>query len=412
MGIQIRKQKKKSLRTNIFVASVFFMIWSVNGYFLLGNTFKLICLFIGLVGVFLVSFTLKFGKKFLNFCIKSILMLLLFWIIAYFNKQNTLDTTTVVFDFICILLLLSGFLVGQNHFFFTKVNKYVIIFISILAVIGAYYFIQNQSAIALQGTQSGRVGGGDSEDIGINAVGLAYVNANLFIILLFLINQNYIKNYQKVILFIGILSCSIIIVSSGSRGAMLFIGFILFFVYFSKIKKISNFFSGLAKFVIIVITIIGLYFFTLSYFPVLEQKVNATSKRFESMFLFVETGRGDASVDEREKLYKSFYNNLNNFILLGEVNYKPYPHNIIMEIISRWGLIVGLPLLVFLINGFFKAFKLLINKNKNKTIIYLFVYCFIFCFLQSFSSLSLEINRMLWLGLGFIYGNSKLKHTV
>mgnify|MGYP006981759847 CR=1 FL=1 len=407
MKIQRRKERHNKLRTNIFVSSIFFMIWSVNGYFLLGNSFKLACLFIGLLGVVLVVFSLKFNKKFISFSVKCILMLVLFWSIAYYNKQNTLDTTTIIFDIICLLLLLSGFLIGQNHVLFTKVNKYVVYLISILAVIGAYYFIQNQATIFLQGSQSVRVV--NESDDGINAVGLAYVNANLFLILLFLINQQYVKKYLKIILFIGVLSCSIIIVSSGSRGALLFIGFILFLVYFSKIKRISNVFSGITKFTLILISVIGLYFLVSDYFPVLEQKVNATSKRFESMFEFVETGRGDASVNEREKLYNNFYSNLNSFILFGRVNYSPYPHNIIMEVISRWGFIIGLPLLIFFFRGFFKAFKLLINKTQNETIVYLFVYCLIFCFLQSFSSLSLEVNRMLWLCFGFIYGFKNVK---
>lgn len=408
MRVQTRKKRKNKIRTNIFVFSIFFMLWSVNGYFLMGNSFKLACLFIGIMGVVSVAFSLNFNKKFISFSFKCILMLWLFWGVAYYNEQNTLDTTTIIFDIICLLLLISGFLLGQNHVLFTKVNKYVIYFISVLAVVGAYYFIQNQSTIALQGSKSVRVGS-DSAETGINAVGLAYVNANLFLILLFLINQQYVKKYLKIILFIGLLSCSIIIVSSGSRGAILFIGFILFFAYFSKIKKISNVFSGITKFILIAISVIGLYFLVSDYFPVLEQKVNATSKRFESMFEFVETGKGDASVNEREKLYNNFYSNLNSFILFGRVNYSPYPHNIIMEVISRWGFIMGLPLLIFFFRGFLKAFKMLINKTKNETIVNLFVYCLIFCFLQSFSSLSLEINRMLWLGLGFIYGNQNLK---
>ncbi|WP_165732994.1 O-antigen ligase [Polaribacter sp. 20A6] len=249
----------------------------------------------------------------------------------------------------------------------------------------------------------GRIGGGEVDD-GINAVGLAYVNANLFFILFFIINQKYVKKVVKYILFLAILACLIIVVSSGSRGALIFTAFIVTLKYFSEIKSVLSVFSLFSKSILILIVVVSFYFFVSDYFPVLEQKVNATSKRFESMFAVVQTGSGDESVLEREKMYDSFYDNLDDFIILGKSEYKPYPHNIFMEVITRWGAILGIPFIFFLIKGLFESFKMLFDKKKNHPFYSLFIYCLFYCFLQSLSSLSLEMNRILWLSLGGIYG--------
>ena len=141
------------------------------------------------------------------------------------------------------MLLLSGFLFAQHPNKISEINKYVIIFLSFLALLGCYYFMQNQLLMALQGSNSGRISSEDG-NASINAVGVAYVNANLFFILFSLQKLTYVKTkWVKFSLFLGLLSCIVIIVSTGSRGAILFTILILFINSISKIKSVINAFD-------------------------------------------------------------------------------------------------------------------------------------------------------------------------
>jgi len=111
------------------------------------------------------------------------------------------------------------------------------------------------------------------------------------------------------------------------------------------------------------------------YFPILETKIEATTLRFEYLLEFTTTGRGNASADEREMVYNNFYNNLDDFILFGKKGYLPYPHNQFMEIIMRWGIIFGAPLLIFNVRNIFKGLKLIVKNVAVKPFYKLFVFC-------------------------------------
>mgnify|MGYP007020175177 CR=1 FL=1 len=74
----------------------------------------------------------------------------------------------------------------------------------------------------------------------------------------------------------------------------------------------------------------------------------------------------------------------------------------------RWGIIFGAPLLILIVRNFFKCLKLLVKNFAIKPLNKLFIFCFLFAFLQSMSSMSLEMNRMLWLGLGVVSGLPKI----
>lgn len=405
-----KNTKNNIFITNFLVISTFLLLWSNNAYFILGNSLKLICLFFGFIGVFISAFYLRFSKNFIKFSIKSLFFFLLFVAVAHVNHQNTLDSNNLLFGVICLLLLLSGFLIGQHSSNMAVVNKITILFLCFLTILGAYFFIKNQTMLSVENSISQRIGNDGSDD-NINAVGIAYCNANIFFILFYFINQDYLKKIFKIIIFVTLISVLIVIISTGSRGALLFVFFVVSLTYINRLKSIVGFVSIAFKTVLTVVLVIGLFLVFSVYFPVLDQKFNMMISRFELLFEFFDTGGGDLSAIEREGAYNHFYTNLNDFILFGEKKYSPYPHNIFMEILLRWGFIFGFPLIIFIVLGFIKAFKLLIKNSNFQPFYYLYIYFLLFSFLQALSSLSLEMNRILWLSLGVVYGISIKKNS-
>lgn len=402
--VHTENQNTNNKRTDIFVFGVFLLLWSVNGYFVAGNLFKLALLFVGFSCIVVTSFQLRKDKSFVNLGVSSIVLLLIYWGIAFVNQQKTLELNIIVFDLICICLLFSGFLVSRNLSLFTQPSNNLTLFLSFLTFLGCLMFIRNQSEILALSTEAVSRIGNEGKDESINAVGMAYVNVNLFFVLFYLLRNEHLKKTTKVVVAAAIACCLVIIVSTAARGAMVYLILILLLYLLSRVKSISNLFSFVFKTLGIVALLFVLYFLLIDYFPVLQNKMMGTIERFETLIEFVSTGSGDGSADERKELYNVFFTGVDNFILFGEKGYSPYPHNQFMEIIMRWGVLLGGPLLIFNTKNFFKALRLCVSPKFKSSFLYLFIFCLLFSFAQSMSSMSLEMNRMMWLGLGAIAG--------
>ena len=172
-------------RTSSFVLGVFFLVWSVNGYFIGGETLKYGLLFLGF-GLILWAtlFTLPKDSRFFRFAGISFVILLLFWFVAVLLNQSTTKTTIVLFDIICYLLLISGYLVAKNLDSFTRVTNKTILFIVLLTVLGCVMYIKYQSMLSLSDSllNSREITEGGDE-AGINVIGVSYTNAIIFFII-------------------------------------------------------------------------------------------------------------------------------------------------------------------------------------------------------------------------------------
>ena len=90
--------------------------------------------------------------------------------------------------------------------------------------------------------------------------------------------------------------------------------------------------------------------------------------------------------------------------LNGLPKYNSYPHNQWLEIAVRFGML-GLPFLIFSLWSGTKALQRLIRGGPGLSREELVVYTlFVFAYLQSMSSLSLQVNRVLFLGFGYVLG--------
>ena len=325
-------------------------------------------------------------------------------VVAFYNQQNTFTPTNLIFSFICLILLNAGFQLGYvlnlNYKNYNKnfnLNNNILLVAAGLTILSCYYFYINQTSLIHYASNSR-----DFVDENINPVGIAYSNSLLFLFFFWAASFTS-KMYVKIIMCLTMIATMLIIISSMSRGALIFIS-ILFFIYiFREVKLSIRALRLILKvFFISLLLIAGVYFYS-QYNSYLESRLNGTINRFSLLIDFTAGSYDDQSINAREEYYEDFYGNYHNWFL-GERNYKPYPHNQFLEMYMRWG-IFGIPIMLFSIYCFLKSLQKL-NKNylKNKPILFLILILFFISYLQSMSSLSLEMNRSLWLGFGFIYG--------
>jgi len=270
-------------------------------------------------------------------------------------------------------------------------------------IFGVLFFLIFQSSLVLDsGVSSRRY----DEEFELNPVGLAYVHGLLFLINFTLFKSQFSKTL--IIKFVLVLAQFLTIIAifvTLSRGALIYLLFILVFIFLTKFKFNNKLILSFGKIMLLFFLLTSLFFLLSNFFPIILDKVSDLGNRFDNLFTFKgHTRTLDSSSQARWRFYVVFYQELNDFIIFGKKNYSPYPHNQFIEIIMRWGLI-GIFLLVFSIFNFFKSFRILKYYSiYNHSFIFLILMLFIFSYLQSMTSLSLEMNRFLWLGFGFIFG--------
>jgi O-antigen ligase len=228
----------------------------------------------------------------------------------------------------------------------------------------------------------------------LNAVGVAYAQGQLLLLFLWLFAREKLA-FMKYILIVALVSILVIMILTGSRGALLYVVVTLVFFYRHLILYLFNFKTFLISLIIGVSLM-----YTIKENEFLNFKITALADRFTSALYYLEGTKEDGSLRARKEIQTVFYDNYDE-MLLGYEGYRPYPHNQFIEIYMRWGLI-GLPLLIISLFSFLSAIKLIKKKNRvTSSIDYLVISLFFFCFLQSMSSLTLEMNRLMFFGLGY-----------
>lgn len=390
----------KSLSTKTVVLGLFLLIWSLNAYIIGGNLTKYLSLFGGFTILFLVYFIQKeIHNRDIGFFFKSIFFYILYLSIAVLKKQN-LDNTGFVFSMICFWLLNIGYYLGSHNLTKIKLNKKYIVILSFLSFLGAITFYRKQSGTfkTISSEISRSVG-----DSFLNPNGVAYTQSLLFIFLFWLLFQTKDKRI-KLITFTSIIGVLLILFMTSARGATLALVLFLAMFYFNGIKNSKKVIFTFLGYSILFSFVIGVFVYLAKSIPFIYSKLELLYERFLSLIGFVSEQGHDYSIDERTQMYEGFFSNWQDY-LLGMENYIGYPHNIYLEIFMRWG-VLGFPL-VFLITKYFLKSHKFISKDfltgKN-SIIFLLASLFIFSFLQSLTSLNLEMNRCLWLSLGFLIG--------
>jgi len=373
------------------------LVWSTNAYFLFGNSLKYFSLLIGFLSIVWGGVKIKKPNRFYNFFGISICLYILYLLLAHLNHQKTLESQNILFSVVCYVLLLVGYLYGCSKISTVYLkNRYKLLF-SILVILGSLAFYLNQTAYLISSSEGMR----DLGDENLNPVGLAYSHS-LLVIFLFWIFEQTNNRIVKGVVCLSIFSAFMVVISTLSRGAIVFL--IIFFIifYFRGIKLNSRILlSGLKGLIGLVVLFTAVFFMTKEN-EFIQLKFEALSHRFETLFGYTSSNVEDLSAVAREDVYVYFFNNLSEFTL-GQYNYSYYPHNQFLEILMRWGLF-GLPLLFFSLIVFKKGVKYF-KKDflKKNPVFFLVVSLFLFSYLQSMTSMNLEMNRMLWFGFGFIF---------
>ena len=279
-----------------------------------------------------------------------------------------------------------------------KIGQSLIIFISILSITSGYFYYIDQVNLSYD------VGIRSLGDDNLNAIGVAYVNAQLLILIIWFLFQ---KNsfFIKWLLITASISLLTVILITESRGPILFLSLMFFLMFYKNVFKIFKFRNLLSTLSLLLIIL----FISLNT-PIIQNKIQSVTNRFAVLFISSSIKNiEDRSTNARLEIQSDFLNNYDKMIF-GKYNYAPYPHNQFIEIYMRWG-VFGIPILMNSILSFINAIRFYRKQKENKSSLdFLLLLLFVYTYLQSMTSLSLDNNRLLWLGFGFFI-NSNMSNS-
>ena len=348
--------------------------------------------FVSIIGILFLFLNLvnKLNEYVLKRITEVIILYFFILLFAYFTTQNVFNFEQIYLGTVSLLFFITGISLKSFNYNNIEINFNIIFLVLIIFIVGnlKFIFVFNYfDSISRHLNVSREIG-----DDYLNSIGIAYSKGVtiLFVYFLFNITEN---RFLKILALITIFLSFIVIISTLTRGVFIYLILILFFLILKQ-KRL---------FIYILIFILLFYFsflaFNLQYkFPIFE-RITFLFNRYSSLYGNFGNRSRDLSAIDREINYNYFINNYHN-LFFGKLNYKPYPHNIFLEIYFRLG-IFGLPLIYHIIKTFFRTI-ILFFTNKNKKLNFLFILFFIFSFLQSLTSMSLEMNKFFWLSYGYL----------
>lgn len=377
---------------------------------LLGGGFRYVALVLGFLLICISAYhRIALRTKPINYVFLCGLSLyssiLLIW--PYLRGHPDAGLLPTVFSLIIFCLFFAGYFIGRSSRAkgLPTVGLVHLAFI-ILAAISSYKYLSFVKQMTF-------AGGGRDLDTG-NPVGVAYIFTTFCIVLiyLFILYKSFVV---KAVALFGLIFAALIVVSTGSRGAVLWGSVAFFYIFFVLIlhgRLRITLGRVLGSMLLVLLGVFLVYGLSLVNYAVAE-RWDLMAARFTGLFGTLLGDGSDMSTVGRLYKYSYYFNSYDQWLLLGEKGYFGYPHNQFLEIVVRFGL-YGVPLLILSLYALFKTIYFsLFNRVKDNLSVewYLFSLLFIFCYLQSMTSLSLEINRGLWLGMGFLVGYDYKKLT-
>ncbi len=138
----------------------------------------------------------------------------------------------------------------------------------------------------------------------------------------------------------------------------------------------------------------------------IAERVDILIYRFTQLFdLFRKYGGdSDRSIGARQYAWNSYLSTIDQWIIFGEKRQNGYPHNQWLEIFIKFGLL-GIPMFLMSIILFFKISWSAVREKLHPDIEFsIITTLFMFGYLSSMTSLSLQVNRVMWLGFGYLLG--------
>ena len=385
------------------VMGLILLFSNVALYFISGIMVRYLALLAGILFIFFAAY--KRGKHLVGKLIPFFLFALIYFAILAINSvfQNQVisyDRIKQIFAVIILGCFFSGFLLSTSKIHFIENFKsWKVRGLTVVIIFALIGFLRYYESISFSGTIRGY-----GEDTALNPVGIAFTFTLLFIVY-FVLTISSQSIFDKVLYGIGMILSTAIVVTTASRGAIIWaILTIIFLVISSPIKKIK-----LSKFFILLL--FGALFFSVIFVffsknVILMESLNILFDRFSGIFniFYSSTSTLDISASSRIDYWNHYATNFTNWIIFGERFYSGYPHNQFLEILVRFGLL-GIPLLIFSLFVMAQFIHSFLFKKKERDFEQTLISAiFLFAYLSSLSSLNLEMNRALWLGLGYFFG--------
>lgn len=382
---------------------VVLMYWSQPLFFTLGQKGRLGTLFLGFSLVMLATIRrvgrfrrrLNHAILFIAPCYFGMLLLL-----SYGQEHLSLTLQNVLFQIVCWALFIAGYYLAKVRCVDWEWEDSWLQLVACVAVIVVMFrFLDFVRVISFYGTERGF---GESQ---LNPVGAAYVAMVLALAFLYRTVSSRHLLFKPIYLLIAVLCC-LAVVSTGSRGAplwgvisVLFLGVVIFRRRLIRIN-LKLFLKILLAFVVAVPVI--LYILQSNF--AIGERFDILVKRFIKLFEVFQGGTGGKSVAARSYSWVFYLNTVPEWWFLGKRGYSGYPHNQWLEIVVRYG-VLGIPMLLVSIFVLGRTLWFGLSAKYVVSQEWLFVcLLFLFAYLQSMTSLSLDANRILWLGLGYMMG--------
>lgn len=304
------------------------------------------------------------------------------------NQPNSLDLIQLSFRGICYIFIVGGIACGISLRRFQSIDiRLCTAILPLLTSFSSLRYILGDGGLALN-----LVGRNVISDQ-FSPVGICF-NYGILATLMFVIVVADRRLFCRLTAAFAFIMAVIVMLSSGSRGGILSLllsigchGFGLLIGGTLRIK-----FFVIAIFVTIFICA-PILFNSLG----LGDQLSYVTARFQG----ISSDEVDTSILERQFIRNFYFENFDHWWLTGYQGYKGvYPHNIFLELWVRFG-IFGLILSLGLINIIWRLVRLIFVFQTNELIILLALPT-LFNIINAQTSLALEFNRWLLLGVGFV----------
>jgi O-antigen ligase len=311
----------------------------------------------------------------------------------WYSQQNQ------IFTLVCLLLFWSGYILArEKRHDFVSFNQWSLIGVGVLALLCSIRFLEYVKLISFEGSERGY---GDTT---LNAVGVAFANTCLGLVFLMLaiLNENLLR---KALYLLVAAAAFFVVLSSASRGAIIWGS--LAMCFFFTLNRHRGYLSGrglLAALISMALILPALVVLYQANYAIAE-RFDILIDRFTQMYdLFNKYGGRDSSVSARQTYWTSYLSTIDQWIIFGEKGQYGYPHNQWLEIFVKFGLL-GIPMFLMSIVLFLKISWSAVCEKLHPDIEFsIIATLFMFGYLSSLSSLSLQVNRVMWLGFGYLLG--------
>jgi hypothetical protein len=308
--------------------------------------------------------------------------------IIYFNQPNSFDPFPLLLRIICYLHVSGGVACGLAMRRSKGVDMAIAIAILPLVIgLSSVRYLLADGGAALQGV--GRIVLSDE----FSPVGICF-NYGILATLMFVILATDLRWFVKLTSAFALIMAGAVMLSTGTRGGILSFMFSTGLYIFSILAK------GKTKKKLTVLLIVGLSFALfgqLIFLFGLGEQFQYIISRFEGL----DPSVIDESILQRQYIREFYFKTIDNWWFTGFYGYAGnYPHNVFLELWIRFG-IFGLCLAFGLFFLTLKLLKFIFIASANASVM-IFAVPTIFNLFNAQTSLSLEFNRWLLLGVGFM----------